>query len=287
MSTPEAEEPAPQDDAPIIVNLEEAFATIKPTVVVPVFNTNPKFLRECIKSILNQTLIPEIIVVDDGSTDEGTIKELEKIESLVDTLHWGEHKGVAHALNVGNRLATGNAILAVGSDDYILRELVKQLTYTLFAKWDDDKFSGAGCYTQVGYSDVENPEMQFIARDLPGFSGKVREAMPQPLVKKWMLDKYPYDESLPRCVDLHLFRTIQEAYGAFIVVDARGYIARRHTTNITKDISNPNVRCYEDRCFRRHRDCPRIQEAITFIDRMKELGYEELVKDIEETCNNE
>ena len=42
---------------------------MKLSVIVPVYNTE-EYLKECIDSILNQTLdLYEVIIVDDGSTD--------------------------------------------------------------------------------------------------------------------------------------------------------------------------------------------------------------------------
>ena len=44
-------------------------ANIKVSIVVPVYNTE-KYLRQCMESILEQTLREiEVICVDDGSTD--------------------------------------------------------------------------------------------------------------------------------------------------------------------------------------------------------------------------
>ena len=50
---------------------------MKISAVIPVYNTNPKFLRECINSVLNQTHpVDEIIIIDDGSDRPETLDEL-------------------------------------------------------------------------------------------------------------------------------------------------------------------------------------------------------------------
>ena len=52
---------------------------VKVSVIIPVYNVE-KYLRECIDSILNQTLHElELICVDDGSTD-GSLEILQTYE---------------------------------------------------------------------------------------------------------------------------------------------------------------------------------------------------------------
>ena len=54
---------------------------VKVSVIIPVYNVEP-YLRECVESILNQTLKEiELICVDDGSTD-GSLDILREYESL-------------------------------------------------------------------------------------------------------------------------------------------------------------------------------------------------------------
>ena len=60
-------------------------ANIKVSIIVPVYNTE-KYLRQCLDSILEQTLQEiEVICVDDGSTDgsPGILKEFEEKDSRV------------------------------------------------------------------------------------------------------------------------------------------------------------------------------------------------------------
>ena len=44
---------------------------LKVSIVVPVYNTNIEYFRQCIKSLVSQTYENiEILIVDDGSKDE-------------------------------------------------------------------------------------------------------------------------------------------------------------------------------------------------------------------------
>lgn len=91
---------------------------IKISVIVPVYNVE-RHIRRCVKSILNQTYSNlEIILVDDGSTDEsGTICN-HFFDSRVIVLHQ-KNAGVSAARNAGIDCATGEYIGFVDADDYI------------------------------------------------------------------------------------------------------------------------------------------------------------------------
>jgi glycosyltransferase involved in cell wall biosynthesis len=84
------------------------------SVIVPVFNGAP-YLAETLESIRRQTLpVAEVIVVDDGSTDEST--EIAARHSFV-TLVRKEHSGINATLNRGLEEVTGNLIAFLDQDD--------------------------------------------------------------------------------------------------------------------------------------------------------------------------
>jgi glycosyltransferase involved in cell wall biosynthesis len=86
----------------------------KPAVSVslPVYN-GERFLAEAIQSVLDQTLLPdEIIVVDDGSTDGSAaiVAGLARTVSVPIHYVYQENQGPAAARNHGLRLAQGEII---------------------------------------------------------------------------------------------------------------------------------------------------------------------------------
>lgn len=93
------------------------------SVIVPVFN-GEKFIERCVQSILCQTFSSlQIIVVDDGSTDQ-TFSILKKIscrDSRLQLIHQ-ENGGVSSARNSGLAVATGEWVLFVDADDTILND---------------------------------------------------------------------------------------------------------------------------------------------------------------------
>ncbi len=88
------------------------------TVVIPTYNT-ARYLREAIDSVLAQTYSPvELVVVDDGSTDETPALVRAYANRL--RYHRQENRGFANALNTGIRLAHGEWIAWLSADDAFL-----------------------------------------------------------------------------------------------------------------------------------------------------------------------
>ena len=90
------------------------------SVIVPVYKVEP-YLRECVESVMAQTLTDiEIILVDDGSPDNcGAIcDEYAAKDTRITVIH-KENGGLSDARNVGLDIATGEYIGFVDSDDWI------------------------------------------------------------------------------------------------------------------------------------------------------------------------
>lgn len=98
------------------------------SVIVPVYNVE-KYLNRCIDSILNQTLKQiEIILVDDGSTDNSPIicdEYCERYENIR-VIH-KENNRVSSARNDGIKIATGKYISLVDSDDWIEPNMLEEM----------------------------------------------------------------------------------------------------------------------------------------------------------------
>lgn len=108
------------------------------SVIVPVYNVAP-WLKECLDSVLNQTFRDmEIIIVDDGSTDSSPeiIKEYAEKDGRIITIR-KENGGLGSARNVGLKIAKGEYIAFVDSDDKIHPEAYTKL-YEKAKKYDCD-----------------------------------------------------------------------------------------------------------------------------------------------------
>ena len=111
----------------------------KVSVIVPVYNTE-NYIEKCLNSIVNQTLEDiEIIVVDDGSTDNSEIIINKFIEEYPEKIKYykKENGGLSDARNYGLTYATGEYIGFVDSDDYIDISMYEKM-YDLAKKEEAD-----------------------------------------------------------------------------------------------------------------------------------------------------
>lgn len=116
------------------------------SIIIPNYN-NAKTLGKLLDELTNQKMSSgrevEIIVVDDGSTDES--RDVISEHGLVRAIYQ-ENKGVSAARNAGLELATGKYIAFVDSDDFvepnytqvIFNTLDRGVDYALFP-WRDKK----------------------------------------------------------------------------------------------------------------------------------------------------
>ena len=105
--------------------------TLSVSVVIPCYNQG-RFLREAIASATAQgRLVPEIVVVDDGSTDEtravatrdGTVRYLRQ-----------ERSGLSEARNAGWRASSGDYVIFLDADDRLLPGAV-EAGLEAFGRW--------------------------------------------------------------------------------------------------------------------------------------------------------
>lgn len=92
----------------------------KITVIIPVYNVE-NYLERCLKSILYNTYTNlEIICVNDGSTDNSKkiLEDYSKRDKRVVVIN-KKNAGVSSARNAGIKIATGEYIAFVDSDDWI------------------------------------------------------------------------------------------------------------------------------------------------------------------------
>ncbi|OQY28177.1 MAG: glycosyl transferase [Candidatus Cloacimonetes bacterium 4572_55] len=191
---------------------------ISVSVIIPTYN-RVVMLQEAITSVLEQTYTDfELIVVDDGSTDE-TQEVLRQYADRLIYLRHDENQGVSAARNRGIRSARGEWIAFLDSDD-LWRPEKLEIQIAFFDKTPDAHI----CQTEeiwVRRGKRVNPKK--IHRK---YSGDVfRHCLPlcivspsAVMIRRKLLDEVRlFDESLPACEDYDLWLRISKKYPIYLI----------------------------------------------------------------------
>ncbi len=145
-------------------------SNIKISVIIPVYNCE-EYIGTTLKSVINQNFKDyEIIVIDDGSTDNSLeiIKLTLKGCGIKYKIIHQKNAGVSVARNQGILASEGEFLVFVDGDDYILENHLSELyvegydfTLTQFAKKHDDRLSN---YNNFDFESISTDE--FIKKEL-------------------------------------------------------------------------------------------------------------------------
>lgn len=99
----------------------------KVSVIIPVYGVE-KYIRECVESVINQTLKDiEIIVVNDGTKDNSIKIVEEYLQDKRIKIINKENGGLSSARNVGIKIAVGKYIYNLDADDFISLDILEKL----------------------------------------------------------------------------------------------------------------------------------------------------------------
>lgn len=107
---------------------------VKISVVIPVYNTQ-NYLNECIDSVLNQSFKDfEIICINDGSTDNSLsiLSDYEVSDERIKVISQ-QNRGLGASRNEGLKLAQGEYVLFLDSDDYLTPDALEKLYNQAYA----------------------------------------------------------------------------------------------------------------------------------------------------------
>ena len=178
-------------------------------VVIPTYNRAP-WLRRCIDSVLGQSLVPrEVMVVDDGSTDE-TPRLLADYGASIQTVTLPCCRGVSHARNTGIAATRAAWLAFLDSDD----------------TWTKDKLEQQWSYLQQNpYFQISQCEEIWIRDGVRVnrckhhekkagfiFAPSLHLCLVSPsavIMRRTLFDTYGFfDESLPACEDYDMWLRI-------------------------------------------------------------------------------
>lgn len=218
-----------------------SIAPLKVSVIIPTYNRSD-YILEAIQSVIDQKYdSAEIIVVDDGSTDDTKEKLVSLIERGVIRYVHQENRGRSAARNRGVSLATGDYLAFLDSDDLFEPDkLLKQVEFFTrhpevglvhggYIKFDE-RNNESGYRNPSWFSGYIYPEILLVWYTLL--------AIPTVMVPKRVLDEVGgFDESLFIGEDLDLWRRIARRY-PFGYINQNLARIRVHAGNTSRDALN-------------------------------------------------
>ena len=129
------------------------------STIIPVYN-RPQMLRESVQSVLDQTYRPiEIIIVDDGSSDETPVVARGLVDAHPDIIrfHQKENSGAGPTREAGRQLARGEFIQYLDSDDLLRPRKFELQVQALRERPDCDISYGYICVHKHGMPPSTQP----------------------------------------------------------------------------------------------------------------------------------
>ena len=237
------------------------------SIVIPIYNS-AKYLPEAIDSVLRQSYQKvEIIIVDDGSTDntrQVVEKYMKKYPDKIKCFHQ-ENKGPSAARNKGIQESKGKYIAFLDADDMWLEGYLSKCIKCLIEKecelvmtdnyidiYDkDNKFIDRQYKSRENYLGNENKLYEILfQRFQKGFSGEIRIVL-----KKSCFDKIGFfDEKLRILEDWELWLRIAKENLKIGYIQEPLFIYRRHPNAVCRNKKNERlklVNAYD--AFKKHR----------------------------------
>ena len=96
--------------------------------IITVTHNSAKYLQECIDSVVDQTYNNIEHIVIDGQSTDGTIEIIQRYDNHIAKWISEEDKGMYDAINKGMKMATGEVIGILNSDDILAcNNVIKQI----------------------------------------------------------------------------------------------------------------------------------------------------------------
>ena len=201
---------------------------IKVSVIIPTYNRG-NLIYKSIKSVLNQTYKNlEIIVVDDGSTDN-TKEEIEKIvDEKIRYIKLLKNSGASNARNIGIKESTGKYLTFVDSDDILYPNKIEIQVKNMINKNSNLDFCKINVINNSSYSYFipniwqENSILEGNIFNELISRGNFISTQAILVRKKFMLN-YLFDPEMPRLQDydviLRMIPKVKISYTKEVLVD--------------------------------------------------------------------
>ncbi|MDR3049455.1 MAG: glycosyltransferase [Elusimicrobiota bacterium] len=183
---------------------------IKVSVIIPVYNVE-KHIRQCLESVVNQTLKDiEIICVNDGSTDASLniLNEYAAKDSRILVVNQ-ENLGVESARAVALEIARGEFIHFCDPDDWLSIGMYEKMIASLSASKADVVMCNTAVFDENGIynkDEIKNYSLQFAGlQNIDLYNQKWQPVLWNKLFRKKIIDdnniKFPYKTKTRRGYD--------------------------------------------------------------------------------------
>lgn len=210
------------------------------TILVAAYNAE-RYIRQCLDSLLGQTLRAiEIIVVDDHSADQtpDIAERYAAEDDRVTVIRLDENQGQAHARNVGLRQARGRYVCFLDSDDWFAADALQQAVavFEEHALTDCVLFDVIVCDGLRGQHPIRSQAFE-VKDGRTAFVDSLTWAIHGVYMTRTELHKsHPYDESTRAYSDDNTTRI--HYYVSREVRSCRGrYYYRQHPDSTTHQVS--------------------------------------------------
>jgi glycosyltransferase involved in cell wall biosynthesis len=157
------------------------------SVIIPVFNRG-KSLREAVMSVLLQTYEEiEIVIVNDGSTDdtEATVKELQIKWPRTVRVFWQENSGPGRARELGTVKSRGEFIQYLDSDDLLFSNKFNHQVIAL------QKSPECGIVYGISYQEDYSFDPPLLAGPIRSTGEEINYLFPRLLNDRWWTTSCP------------------------------------------------------------------------------------------------
>lgn len=215
---------------------------LKVSIVIPCYNSE-KWILTCIQSCVGQTYHNiEIIVVDDGSTDQ-SVEIIKNFKDQRIKLIQQKRQGANAARNIGAKISDGRWIVFLDSDDFLhLQAIEKQVQSALM-----HRDAVIACKTRMFLDGSESKILKSkVGAKVDRFECQVYESKAflketriekkwlQPQTAGWLfprdsiLQVNGFDESLEICQEVELYVRIFPLFGEIVLNDFEGIFYRKY-----------------------------------------------------------
>lgn len=256
---------------------------MKVSVIIPVYNVE-KYLRQCVESVINQTFRDyEILLIDDGSTDNSgnLCDELSETYAGIRVIH-KENGGLSDARNTGIDAANGEYIFFLDSDDYweqndCLETLVEKselcrpdILNFRYKKYLEDTGEYIECLPSVSETEIEISEDKTeVLRIMMKYGLYLSSACNKMLRTEWVKENRLYFRKGITSEDIDWCARCMLAAERIGYSNLSCYVYRQRNGSISNSLQYRNLNDLKNNIL----ECVRLGQALKEEDPFREIYY--------------